>query len=304
MIDDFVPLSDADRDQLSSSLLRFLEQLEPLVLEGLGAEVPDSRAERLAAIETPDGSQGPRPGRNALETALFGTVAGIDHSRQAAIALRDGRATFALATLTRGALESYARASWLIDTTSDEDLLTRWLSGIAAELSWSIKVRPGAPLMELRGRHSTAEAELVRVLDDIEDLTGSRKPLSASSTALASDLLDRAGWKGRAAYSQLSAVAHGEPMGIHGFVDISDSTGAHTVQLHQRWALSYVGQLLATSTFVGRNLLRTLGRDVGPTHPSAAAHTEAARVVETLKSRIRAAAKPPTPDQPSEDENS
>lgn len=61
-------LSQADRAAFSAALLRFFDELDPLIRSGFGDEVTGSRAERLAKGSYASNSQGPYPGRNALET--------------------------------------------------------------------------------------------------------------------------------------------------------------------------------------------------------------------------------------------
>jgi hypothetical protein len=210
-------LSQADRANFSAALLTYFDELEPLIMSGFGEEVGGSRAARLARETFASSSQGPYPGRNALETAIFATLAGIDHSRLLARSLQFEDAAFSIATLARGAVEAFARAWWMIEPQDNEEMVVRWLSGLASELDTFARVKSDAVLHEMRGRDSNAATALVGVLDDIERITGTRTPRKISYTAMAASLADQ--WKvnGRAVYSDLSGVAHGESLGIHGF---------------------------------------------------------------------------------------
>ena len=284
----FRALSAHDRQQISASLLAFLGELESLILSGFGEEVPGSRAERLAKSNFPSDSQGPHPGRNAMETVLFSTLAGIDHARLFARSLLLEDAAFGLATLTRGAVEAYARAWWFIEPQEDLELVVRWLSGLAAELETFARLRPDAVLHEMRGHDSNATAELERVLDDIERLTGNRKARTASYTAMASALGNQ--WKanGRIVYSDLSGVAHGESLGLHSLIEADDMAGVYRTSISDRSGAVYASWVLAASSFVGRNVLELVGRAVAPDHPAAVTHDVAARTVAEVKAGTRA----------------
>ncbi|MEV7633622.1 hypothetical protein AB0N64_14580 [Microbacterium sp. NPDC089318] len=283
---DFQPFEAAERAEISESMLAFLGELKEILLSGFGPEPAGSRAERLGQIHEPSFSQGPYPGRNAMETALFATLAGVDHAQAVAHALRSPDLSFSLATLTRGAVESYGRAWWLIEPEDDDELIVRWLSGLVSELSQFEKVNPGGILTELRGRNSDVESEMPRLLDEIEHRTKSRKPLSISYTRLATQLVDQIGANGRYQYSHLSGVAHGESMGHHGFVEVDDVNGVYRVGLDERWGISYARQTFAASSFVGKKMLALLGRTVNPGHPCAVAHDRAADLIWTAKARV------------------
>lgn len=279
-------LSQADRAAFSAALLKFLDELEPLIRAGFGEEVAGSRAEQLAKGSYPSRSQGPYPGRNALETVLFATLAGIDHSRLLARSLLREDAAFSIATLARGAVESYARAWWMIEPQDDEELVVRWLSALASELGRYGKVRPDAVLHEMRGRNSNAATELIGVLDDIERITGSRIPREVRYTAMAASLADSWGANGRIVYSDLSGVAHGESLGIHAFVEADDNASAYRVGLSGRWGLTSAQWVLRASASVSREVLKILGREVHSSHPCAVAHDDAARVILSARTHI------------------
>ncbi|GAB3633476.1 hypothetical protein GCM10027421_28290 [Microbacterium shaanxiense] len=165
-------------------------------------------------------------------------------------------------------------------------MVVRWLSGLASELDTFARVKPDAVLHEMRGRDSNAPVALQGVLDDIERLTGSRTPRKVSYTALAATLADQ--WKanGRVVYSDLSGVAHGESLGLHGFVEADDEAGLYRVELSGRWGVMSAQWVLSASTLVSREVLKLLGREFCPTHPCAAAHDAAAQVLASARRRI------------------
>lgn len=220
-----------------------------------------------------------------METALFATLAGVDHAQLVAVAIADEELSFSVATAARGTLESFGRAWWLIEPEADRDMMARWLSGLSAEISMYMNVNPGAKLDELRGRHADPEEAHAAVLDDLERLTGSRKPESARPTALTTGLVNRIGTNGRYQYSHLSGVAHGESMGHHGFVDLNDALGTYDVGLDERWGVSYARQAFSAASFLGKQMLMLLGRPVLPGHPCAVAHDAAAATIWAERAR-------------------
>lgn len=279
-------LSRSDRAAFSAALLTYFDALEPLILSGFGDEVAGSRAERLAKGSYASESQGPYPGRNALETVLFATLAGIDHSRLLARSLLREDAAFSIATLARGAVEAHARAWWMMEPQDDQELVVRWLSALASELKTFARVSPDAVLHEMRGRNSNATTQLAGVLDDIERLTGSRTPRELSYTSMATSLADQ--WKanGRVVYSNLSGVAHGESLGIHAFVEADDAEAVYRVGLSGRWGLMGAKWVLSASTLVGAKVLEMLGKEVPSSHPCAVAQEAAVQVLDSARARI------------------
>ncbi|MBD8477702.1 hypothetical protein [Microbacterium sp. CFBP 8794] len=275
----FQPFSPMDRADVSTALLTFVTQLKPLLLSGFGEGPSGSRAQRLGLIHDPNCSQGPFPGRNAMETALFAALAGVDHLQSLAHALQRADAAFSTATITRGAVESFARAWWLIEPESDNEVMYRWLSAMASEMAMLIKVNPSLVLGEMHGRNTRADEVRQNVLDDIGRLTGSRNPLNVSPTKLATELGDKTGLQGRWRYSHLSGVAHGESTGIHGFVDVDDNAGVYRIGLNARWAAMYAHQAFLSASYVSRQMLAVLGRSVPPGHPCAVAHDAASEAI-------------------------
>lgn len=287
---EFTPLCPPDRVLVSEKLLAFINEFEPLIHRGFGEEIPGSRAERLARGSFPSDSQGPFAGRNAIETALFAALAGTDHVRLLAHAILREDAAFSLATLTRGAVESFARSMWLIESDEDEEVILRWLSGLARELSYDANESPTKPLGELRGRATTFIEAREGILDDIEKLSGSRSPRPVKYGELAASLINRSKSDGRAVYSQLSSVAHGESLGHHGFVsvDVDDQLGEkYVVSLHEMWGASYATQAFAASSVLSRELLKLLGIVVPSGGSFAVAHDDAAHSLAMLLARVQ-----------------
>ena len=284
-----VPLSPHDREVLSGTFLRFLDELKPLLLSGFGEEIAGSRAEQLVTGSFASTSQGPHPGRNAIETVLFATLAGLDHSRLLMSSIRQEGTTFALATLTRGAIEAYARAWWLIEDESNKEVLVRWLSAIAKELQSLERFAPNTPLKELRGRDSSPGDEREKALNDIERLTGSRKPRDIGYASLATALQGNFDSRARMNYSHLSGVAHGESLGINGFIGVDDVAHTYDIALPERWGMAFVSQAFRATAFTARKVLVLVGRDVGETHPCVIAHDEASTAIATIMARQRVA---------------
>ncbi|KAB1636122.1 hypothetical protein [Pseudoclavibacter terrae] len=216
-------------------------------------------------------SLGESPVGNAIDSVVSATIAGLDHTRLLATALADSDVAFATATVTRGAVEAFARAWWLLSSEDSSQLVVRWLSGMAKELSVATHIDPNVPLFDLAGEETPGSRQHEAVLDDIERLTGSRKPTRVSYTELAVALQDELkNTNGRAYYSHLSAVAHAELLGLHGF--ISPTSQEVTFVTPEIWGVNYALQAFGAGSLVVRHLITSCGPNLPPTDPIAVAH--------------------------------
>lgn len=194
--------------------------------------------------------------RNAHLAIGLHTFAALDHMRAFVPLLKAKRHIMPLATLTRGSVEALGKANYLLDAESAGDLIRRHVSLATLELGNSVKHSEFAyqdgTLLDGRTH-----------LDGIKDLVvqlGLRKPDQISITALASDLLNESspGSPGRAFYSQLSAVAHGETAAVSMFVATDLNEGLRFV--HSRDVLlPYAGMLFATCRLVLDKLIDHFG---------------------------------------------
>lgn len=260
------------RDRLSTALLTFVNEIEEPLRELLlaGAE-PGSRFDRF--INEPVGATefGEDPAKNALDSVINATISGLDHTRLLARSLADEEISFASATVTRGAIEAFARAWWGLSSDNASDLVLRWLSGMAKELATATRIDENVSLFDLSGREISGREQHTAVLDDIERLTGSRKPLPVSYTKLAVTLQDALNSpNSRAYYSHLSAVAHAELLGIHGFVTSTPEGVAFVTP--EIWGVQYASLTFAAASLVVRNLVKSLGPDLTDSHPIVTTH--------------------------------
>jgi hypothetical protein len=151
-----------------------------------------------------------------------------------------------LATLTRGAVEAFGKAHYLLQASSPSELLRRHLNLGIAELSTSAK---HSEFTLFNGEHINGPAYidgLKAVLAD-EGL----KAESVGVTALASTVLSDSapGAPGRAFYSQLSGVAHGETAGVTMFIGKDIEAGIGFVR-RRNVMLPYAGMLFGTCRLV------------------------------------------------------
>lgn len=72
--------------------------------------------------------------QHARHAVAFYTTAGFDHMRAFVTVLKTGRHIFPLATLTRGAVEAFAKANYLLRSTSAADLILRYVGLACSEL--------------------------------------------------------------------------------------------------------------------------------------------------------------------------
>jgi len=126
--------------------------------------------------------------------------------------------SFSLATLTRGALEAFAKSYFLMSTDDPGELLSRHVSLTIAEMSVSSKHNQFVT-------QSGEPADINAFLDGQKNLLKERKlPLMTGPdlgvTRLVTTLLDSSAnaGMGRKFYSQLSGVAHGETAALGMFL--------------------------------------------------------------------------------------
>jgi hypothetical protein len=177
-------------------------------------------------------------------------IAGFDHYDAYASGLRSDRGlVMSLATVTRGALEAWGRAWWLLESRDATELQCRRHALTLAELKYQIQGDPG-------GRFSYPNDDGVQEWisgDEYQDkLRASLSHLDSdfsikapSYTALATEFLKsfdetNARWL----YSQLSSAAHGETMSTTSFSrevehDPDDSVSYHPDMYRARFGLPH-----------------------------------------------------------------
>lgn len=210
-------LDDADIQVVSAAVLGVAVALEKLT-SSVAAESlrGDSRAGRdLAWPGNPENAEGSTHLESAHRSIRTLCLAATDHMRAFVLGIRSRRTTVANWTIARGALEALGGAHYLVNTTHVEQLLSRCVATILEET-----------------KHNTGQTFVYRYRDAISvdhyrlgarailDDRGIALETGASPTAQARTVIDDAapGSDGKARYSQLSAVAHGQAPGVHMFM--------------------------------------------------------------------------------------
>lgn len=195
-----------------------------------------------------------------LATAFYNATA-LDHMRAFVTLLRAGRHIMPLATVTRAAVEAFAKANYLLSATSIEELLHRHISLANMELFVSTKHSEFA-FFDGTGVDGKEYLEGIRGL--LAQL-GLGKIDRIGLTTLASDLLSESspGALGRHFYSQLSSVAHGETAGVSMFIQEAPESRLHFVP-RRDVLLPYAGILFATCRVVLEKLIEHFG--MAPEH--------------------------------------
>jgi hypothetical protein len=190
---------------------------------------------------------------------------GVQHLRATAALLRSGTELgTSLATLTRGAMEAFARVQWVIAAVSAEDMLWRHAALAYDDLYFPSKIAPKERLYsDSRGK---LDADTFR--DSIKEwavkvgLTPLRR---VNQSDLVAELLEGLAdeWPeedfGRHAYSDLSGVAHGEWFALHSYAREKREEGKpQTVELVaprdsviEHVAMMYMGCSAACESLAG-----------------------------------------------------
>ncbi|WP_427174646.1 hypothetical protein [Arthrobacter sp. 92] len=184
------------------------------------------------------------------------TLAALDHMRAFVPLLKTRRHIMPLATLTRGSVEAFGKANYLLGAESAGDLIRRHVGLATLELGNSVKHSEFA-------YHDGTKVDGKGHLEGIKELVvqlGIGKPDQVSVTGLASDLLSESspGAPGRAFYSQLSGVAHGETSGVAMFIESDLNEGLRVVQ-RRDVLLPYAGMLFATCRLVLNKMIDHFG---------------------------------------------
>lgn len=244
-------LDDTHRDKFSVALHAFVKASDDLVEEiwKVGpAEASRASLNINAEASFANEDSGSVPVQDAHRSALFAMVSSIDHARSFVIQLNSAAVSLSLSTTVRATLEAFARVHWLLAGQTTEDLLHRYFSLTERELSMQEKILPGQMLKDLSGAdipladvRRRNQAALCRLVHD-------GKPLACSSTKLATEMASKLNSNGRMLYSTLSAVAHGEALGIHSFVESIEEDQRHffAFKLPAEQALAYSEQIFSS----------------------------------------------------------
>ncbi len=277
------------RKRLSASFLRASDRF----LEAIRWCLDRGPAEGSRGSEYKTRQQQPRlgssltSGESIVEQVVFACRAGLDHARLVATSLPDERASFAIVTTTRGCVESFAKAWWLMDAPNQQAATTRWLSALLKELNLRHRLDPDAVLIAVdNGAERTIADYREAVARDLQSMSPDSRPVFVSDTSLASEFGDLLGPEGRRRYSLFSAVAHGESLGIGDFVGVTTGTRSpHYVVGMPAWFAEYCAE---TSFIASSVAMRMLFDFVGFEDPDGRvmnAHDEALLTMQAERSR-------------------
>ncbi len=209
--------------------------------------------EDSANSPTLTGSSYVASGHLAIGVCVF---TALDHLRSFAAVLGEGQA-MSLATLTRGAVEALGKAHYLLMAPTAKEMVGRHLSLGLAELEVSVK-KVGDAFRDLRGEPLDVRAHMAALEDKLAALGFEREKVGV--TALASMVVSECvpGLDGRAFYSQLSSVAHGETAGVSAFLGRNIEAGIGFVQ-PPALVLPFIGAMTKTSCTVVSGVVAHFG---------------------------------------------
>lgn len=161
---------------------------------------------------------------DAFIAVEFASLSASDHLRAMNTVIRASRpATSALVTLSRGAVEAYAKVHHLLSADGDDDFIHRHVSTLYGEFRYPALYEE--PLKSRGGTELDARAERARLASELTRL-GLPAPAKTEISSLVGALLDEAHGdsEGRRTYSGLSAVAHAHRSGVNNFI-VADAQG-------------------------------------------------------------------------------
>lgn len=174
-----------------------------------------------------DSSKSSGPPNHIMDAYLlmqYANLSGSDHVRAFVALIRAStvRST-ALATVTRGALESFARTWYLLGHSGEMDLVHRSLSVLYSDLRYP--ARYNETVLTRDGDPIDASARRAFYLEELARL-GLSSPATIEIGQAVGGMLDAEfdDGAGKLRYSTLSSVAHGHRLGVNAFI-VTDETG-------------------------------------------------------------------------------
>jgi len=235
---------------ISASVLGVAVALEELTTSIAADSLSDdSRAAfDIAWTGNPENAEGSTHLESAHKSMRTMCRAATDHMRAFVQGIRSRRTTVANWTLARGALESFGGAHYLVGTRDAAQLLSRYVATILEET----KYNKGQTLAYRYGDTISVDEYRLGAMAILEE-RGITLESGASPTSLARTVIEDAapGSDGKARYSQLSAVAHGQAPGVHMFMP--EETGSIT--LPRALAVDAAHIQIACAQLVGTELV-------------------------------------------------
>lgn len=241
-------LSDQDVKLMRQIVIGLVPDANAITHLAIGGRArPGSRAEAFLSdprnVATSNGASHLQSAHLAIG---FYNFAALDHMRSFSMLLPKDGPVMSLATLTRGAIEAFGKAHYLLQASSPSDLLRRHLSLGIAELSNSTK-HSDFTLFNGQQINGSAYVDGLREVLAGGGLQAERVGVTALASAVLSD--SAPGAPGRAFYSQLSGVAHGETAGVTMFIGQDIEAGVGFVR-RRKVMLPYAAMLFGTCRLV------------------------------------------------------
>lgn len=244
---------DEDRRQLTAGLLRVLKAAERLANVCLSTETfsPSSWAARMAADEL---NMEPiwdsnRPFTSVRSSLLTGTQAALQHGLALFELTRSSRAlAVPLATVTRGAVESFGRVYWLLHASTPSELINRRASLEYSDMRYPEKHGLLLRRLPIETVPSTpVDGFRQRILDWLA--THDLQLVPCGTTHLAIAVLGAKYANPHIVYSGLSATAHGLGWATANFYSFE----ASALQRDDKMLIEYCMYVIETTrTVVGR----------------------------------------------------
>jgi hypothetical protein len=187
----------------------------------------------------------------------FSSMAASDNVDSFIACLKAQRATVSLATLTRGAVEAFGRAYFLLKAKSDIDFFVRYLSLTHEELKYPER---HSGMTDANGNEIDGRAYRGEMVE-LSTKLGASKLMRVDLSSLVAEVLEPMvdGPLDLAIYSQLSGVAHGTSSAIGMFL----APGATRTELifPRDIALEYTGYLYAAAVTVTERVIEIFQPD-------------------------------------------
>ena len=247
-------MSQAEREGLSETLLTaFLSVKKLFHASGSVKPVAGSAADTLLSSDYKL-SYSASPKFDVSVNVHYGAFSGIEHAIGFSRSLAQPDSTFHLSTVARGCLEAYARSWWLLSSSGPDDMLARWLSTVAKEMTIKLRLDPNLEYWSgARGRTRVSSA-LERVVADIAQLSSDGKPVPFDYTRVASGYGSTLSPHGREKYSELSGVAHGDPIALAGYFGEDESKTGYLLTLPRESGLELAEQVFYATAGMVRTL--------------------------------------------------
>ena len=185
-------------------------------------------------------------------------LTGLDHlAGFASLAANAHPSAPAMATVTRGAIEVFARAHWLLRASDIRDMVARHTAITLRDLKFPVKFGQEMQAGSKEVITATDHRDAIELFKTREQLPSVPVPGITDMTVA---LIDDTFGKGRGYYSQLSGVAHGESFAINMFLQLNNSSpdGAHpdniSLQIPKQLAIGYAEAMVETAREVIEDL--------------------------------------------------